>query len=305
MLKRQKWIFISTFLLPALLLYSVFVIYPAIQGIYMSFLDWSGLSMRSSFAGLDNYATFWKELTDPDDYYNIRRYLTNNMFVFVSGLISVLLGLIAAALINLKPRGYRLFRVTYFFPNVLAVPAIAVLWAMVLNPSFGLFNSFFRLIGLEQLALPWLSLQHEMPFARLGLYSVALITIWSSLGWYMILFLASIQNIPHEYTEAARMDGASGMQIFRFVTIPLIWDSIHTVLVFTVMTMLSTFALPFVLFNQTPNKYSDMIVSYYYWQAFSNNNWGYAAAIIALVCLVSMLATLITYYGLKREPLHY
>lgn len=305
MIRRQQRNFIISFLLPGVLLYTVFVFYPAIQGVLISLLDWSGLSMRMSFSGLENYQTLWKELTDADDYYNVRRYLWNNMFLFVSSLIAIVLGLAAAALIHSKPRGYNLFRITYFFPQVLAVPAIAVLWAMVLNPNFGLVNSLLRGIGFESAALPWLSLQHDLPFAKLGMYAVAFIGIWAALGWYMILFLASIQNIPSDYTEAARIDGATGFQAFRFITIPLIWETVHTVLIFAVMGMFGAFALPYILFGQQPSKHSDVIYSYYYWQAFGNNNWGYAAAIIVSVTVVTLIATLITYFALKRESVQY
>lgn len=305
MLKRQRKVFITTFLLPGVLLYSVFIIYPAIQGIVISFTDWSGLSMQMSFVGLENYATLWKELTDPDDYYNVRRYLWNNLFLFLTSLLGIVLGLAAAALIRSKPRGHNLFRVTYFFPQVLAVPAIAMLWAMVLNPNFGLVNAVLRAVGLDTWALPWLSLQQDLPFAKLGMYSVAFIGIWSALGWFMILFLAAIQNIPHDYTEAALIDGATGFQAFRLVTIPLIWDTIHTVLVFSVMGMFGAFALPFILFGQQPSKHSDVIYSYYYWQAFGSNNWGYAAALIVAVTVVTMLAALATYMLFKREIIQY
>ncbi len=305
MYKRQQRIFIWSFLLPGLILYTIFSVYPSLRGIQISLYDWSGLSMNMNWVGLENFAQLWREFTDPDDYYNIRLYLSHNFLLFIFSLITIVLALVAAALIHNKPRGYNLFRVTYFFPNVLAVPAIAVLWSMALNPEYGIVNAVLKLIGLEQLALPWMSLQYELPFFRLGLYVVGFIIIWAGLGWFMILFLASIQNIPQELIDAAQIDGATRVRAFFAITIPLIWETVRTVMIFAVIGALNTFALTFVLFEQNPNKHSDVIMNYYYWQAFSNNNWGYASAIVVLIFIVTMIASLLAYRVFERDAVQY
>ena len=305
MYKRQQRIFVWSFLLPGLILYTVFVVYPSLRGIQISLYDWSGLSMNMDWVGLENFATLWREFTDPDDYYNIRLYLSHNLFLFIFSLITIVLALVAAALIHNKPRGYNVFRITYFFPNVLAIPAIAVLWSMTLNPEYGIVNALLKAVGLESLALPWMSLQYELPFFRLGLYTVGFIIIWGGLGWFMILFLASIQNIPKELTEAAEIDGATRTRAFFAITIPLIWETVRTVMIFAVIGALNTFALTFVLFEQNPNKHSDVIMNYYYWQAFSNNNWGYASAIVVLIFVVTMIASLLAYRVFERDAVQY
>jgi ABC-type sugar transport system permease subunit len=247
----------------------------------------------------------WKELSDPEDYYGVRSYLSHNLFLFIISIVTILLGLAAAALINNKPRGYSWFRVTYFFPNVLAVPAIALLWSMTLNPEYGLINNLLKLIGLESLALPWFSLQYELPGYRLGLYTVGFISIWAGLGWNMIILLAAIQNVPTEYHDAAMIDGASKWRAFFSVTLPLIWDTTQTLLIFAIIGALNTFALTFVLFEQTANRNSDVIMNYYYWQAFSSNNWGYASAIVVVVFAVTLIASIFTYRFSEREGVQY
>ena len=305
MLRREQWKLIIPFLAPGLLIYTIFSVYPSLRGIYISFFRWSGLTSNMTFIGTDNFARLWHELTDPADFYNVRLYLSHNAFLVVFSLATVFLGLIAAALIAEKPRGYKAFRVTFFFPNVLALPAIAVLWSMTLNPSFGLVNNALNSLGLEQFALPWLSLQYEMPFFKLGLYTVGFIGIWGGVGWFMILFLAAIQNVPAEYTEAATVDGASKVRIFWVITLPLIWETMRTVLVFVTIGMLSGFALPYVLFERMPQKHADLILSYYYFVAFRERNWGYAAAIVVGIFVVTFVASALAYRFLDRDTVQY
>lgn len=305
MRKREQMQLISTFLLPGLILYIVFNVYPSLRGILISFYDWSGLSGNMTFVGPENFATLWREFTDPTDFYNIRLYLAHNLLLIIFGFVTTFLGLVAAAIINEKPWGYKLFRITFFFPNVLATPAIAMLWSMVLNPAFGLVNNFLNTIGLEQFALPWLSLQYQWPFFKIGLYMVGFISIWSGLGWFMLLFLAAIQNIPRELTEAAVLDGATKTQIFFSITIPLIWETIRTVLIYNVIGALSGFALNYVLFERVAQKNGDLIMSYFYWQSFKAHNWGYAAALVVVIFIVTMLATFISYKALYRESVQY
>jgi len=305
MREREKWKLIVPFVVPGLLLYLVFVLYPSVRGIYVSLFNWSGLTQNMTFVGLANFAKLWRELTDPADFYNIRTYLSHNVFLFGWALVTIFMGLVVAAILNNKPVGYKAFRVTYFFPNVLALPAIAVLWSMTLNPSFGLVNMTLKAVGLEKLALPWMSLQYDFPFFKLGLYTVGFIGLWGGLGWYMILFLASIQNIPSELIEAATIDGATKVRVFFSVTIPLIWETVRTVIVFAVIGSLSGFALNFVLFERQAVKHADLILSYYYWQAFSNNKWGYASAIVVGVFLFTFTASMVSYRFFGRETVQY
>ncbi|MCD6520137.1 MAG: sugar ABC transporter permease [Anaerolineae bacterium] len=306
MLRREKWKLIIPFVLPSLLLFSVFVMYPSIRGLYISFFHWKGLSKNMKFVGFYNFVKLWKELTDPEDFYHLRLYLSHNLFLFVFSLLTIALALTVAYVISNKPKGANLFRVTYFFPNVLSTAAIAVLWSMVLNPSFGLVNNILRSIGLEEFAIPWLSLQKDWPLGfKVGLYSVGFISMWGGLGWYMILFLASIQNIPQELIEAAMIDGATKARVFFSVTIPLIWETIRTVLIFAVIGALNQFALVYILFEQQPNKHSDMIMNYYYWQAFTQRNWGYAAAIVVVIFVVTLLGSIFTFRFMERETVQY
>jgi N-acetylglucosamine transport system permease protein len=305
MLKRQRSILTVAFIAPALLLYLVFIIYPAIQGLWVSAFDWSGLSPERTFVGLDNYARLWREFTDPDDYYNLRLYVGHNIVILGWGFLSVLVGLAVAFIISQKPIGHRLYRITFFFPNVIALPVVALLWAMTLNPAFGLVNSALASVGLEQLALPWLSLQYEAPFARLGLHVVGFIGLWGGVGWFMLIFLAAMQNIPKDYYEAAYVDGANRLHVFRHVTIPMIWETVRTVLIYTLIGALGGFALNQILFGSVGSKNGDLILNYYYYQAFQANQWGYAAAVAGVVFLVTFALTAGLYFVTRRDSVQY
>lgn len=305
MREREKWKLIVPFVVPGLLIYLIFALYPSARGIYVSLFNWSGLTQNMKFVGLANFAKLWREVTDPKDFYNLRIYLSHNMFLFGWSLVTIFLGLVVAAILNNKPFAYKAFRITYFFPNVLALPAIAVLWSMTLNPSFGLVNMTLKAIGLEKLALPWMSLQYDFPGFKLGLYTVGFIGLWGGLGWYMILFLASIQNIPGELIEAATIDGATKIRVFFAITIPLIWETMRTVIVFAIIGSLSGFALNFVLFERQAVKHGDLILSYYYWQAFTNNKWGYASAIVVGIFVVTFAASMFSYRFFGRETVQY
>lgn len=305
MSKREKWKLIVPFVAPGLILFSLFTMYPAIRGLYISFFRWTGLTREMSFIGFDNYVEIWRKLTDPQDFYNLRLYLSHNLFLFIFSLFTIFLALVVASLINSKPRGYNLFRVTFFFPRVLSTAAIAILWTMILNPDWGLVNTILRTVGLGEYAIPWLSLNYDWPFFKVGLYSVGVIGMWAGLGWYMILFLSSIQNIPQELIESARIDGANRVRIFFSITIPLIWETIRTVSIWAVIGALNQFTLVFILFEQQARKHSDMIMSYYYWLAFSDHEWGEASALVVGVFGVTMIMSIATFRFTAREVVEY
>lgn len=302
---RSERRLIVWFMTPAVLIYGVFFVYPAIQGMLDSLFVWQGLNTNKTFVGLDNFARLWREFTDPDDFYGLRLYALHNAFILVFGILSVFIGLFVAYLINEKPFGYRMYRITFFFPNVLALPAIAMLWGLVLNPSFGLLNTLLEGIGLGQFALPWLSLQYEAPLVRLGLYVVGFIGVWGGIGWFMLVFLAAMQNVPKDYTEAAIIDGASRFRIFFSVTLPMIWETFRTVLIYTVIGSLGGFAIIYALFGGKPQKHADMILNYYYFQAFTEYNWGYAASIAAVMFVITISLTGLTYALTRRDSVAY
>ena len=305
----RKYLFISCFLLPGIALYTVFVIYPALDGLRLSFMDWKGLDVtQRTWAGFANYGRLAFELTDAADLYKIRRYLSNNIFLFFFSLFDFLFAFVVAYILTRKPRGANLFRVVYFFPSILSTAAIVIMWSMVLNPRHGLLNQALRAVGLGDLAQPWFSQATMWPFAPIILYSLAIIGIWGAMGSTMLLFIAAIQNIPNELYEAARMDGANEFQNFYLMTVPLVWEMFKTLLVFRAIGIFGQFTTIHILTAQEGSAGGGngwFIANYFYYQAFTAHNWGYASAIIVAVLVISLVLAGITFRMTKREAVTY
>ena len=225
--------------------------------------------------------------------------LGHNAFMFLAATITMLLGLtIATILVRSKVKGSNFFRVVFFFPNVMSIAVIAVLWSLILSPNMGLLNTFLRAIGLDGLAQTWLGPEY-------ALRSVAVISIWGGFGWFMLLYVAGIQNIPKTLYEAAEIDGASSVYVFFRITIPLIGELIRTTFIFNVMGALGQFALVHVIFAQTTNPKTDMVANYFYWQAFTNYDFGYATSIVVIMFLITLAATLLSWRITKAQTIEY
>ena len=325
MTKRSDWqrrFFICCFLLPRLALYSLFVAYPAVEGLRISLTGESlNLSLRLVLEGpaangswgelvaaaLANYKRLLFEFTDPQDLYRVRRYLSNSLFLFFFTLIEVLLGIAIAGMLARKPRGARLLRAVYFFPGILSAAAAAVLWAMVLHPRHGLLNMMLRAAGLESWTQPWLSQVKMLPVAPLALYSVAFIGIWGSMGVVILLFSAAIENVPETLHEAARIDGANAMQGFVYVTVPLVWEMFRTLLILRVIGLfgsVTSFSAVHILLSRGGGN-AWLITNYYHYHAFSAHNWSYAAAIIVAVTVVAVILAATTLRLTRRETVTY
>ena len=325
MTKRSDWqrrLFIGSFLLPGLALYTLFVAYPTAEGLRISLMDESlNISLRLVFEGrpaggswaelagtaLANYKRLLIEITEPVDLYRVRRYLTNSLFLFFFSLLDLLLGFAIAGILSHKPRGARLMRAVYFFPGILSVAAAAIMWAMVLHPRHGLLNLMLRAGGLGSWTQPWLSQVKMLPFAPLALYSLAVIGVWGSMGVVILLFTAAIENVPESLHEAARIDGANGMQGFLYVTMPLVWEMFRTLLILRVIGLFGSvtgFSTVHILLRAGGGN-AWLITNYYHYHAFNAHNWNYAAAIIVAVTVVAIILAAATLRLTRREPVTY
>lgn len=207
--KLQSYLTAYWMIIPALVLYTVLIIYPLFQGLYISFHQWDGLS-DMKWIGLKNYGfvlkdkVFWLSL--------------KNTFIFAIGVTIVknIAGLILALIVNQNLRGRTFFRAAAFMPVTFAFVVIGVLWSWIYNPTFGLINNLLKVLNLEFLIQGWLS------DPKIALFSVMFVDIWKWTGFHMVLFLAGLQGISQEYYEVADIDGASPWQKFRHITIPLL-----------------------------------------------------------------------------------
>ena len=256
---------------------------------------------------LANYKRLLIEITEPVDLYRVRRYLTNSLFLFFFSLLDLLLGFAIAGILSHKPRGARLMRAVYFFPGILSVAAAAIMWAMVLHPRHGLLNLMLRAGGLGSWTQPWLSQVKMLPFAPLALYSLAVIGVWGSMGVVILLFTAAIENVPESLHEAARIDGANGMQGFLYVTMPLVWEMFRTLLILRVIGLFGSvtgFSTVHILLRAGGGN-AWLITNYYHYHAFNAHNWNYAAAIIVAVTVVAIILAAATLRLTRREPVTY
>jgi multiple sugar transport system permease protein len=289
-LRRQETIAGYLFLLPNIVGFLVFSSIPVVATFSISLLDWD-LIRAPRFVGIDNYV---KLLTDDAVF---RKVLFNTAY-YVIGTVpaGIILSLLLALAMNANVRGIALFRVIFFIPVISASVAVAVMWRWLYNTDFGLINLILTSVGLK--GVPWLSsTAWAMP-------AVILMAIWKSLGYNMVIFLAGLQSIPAHLHEAAAIDGANGVQRFRYITLPLLAPTTFFVLVISVISSFQVFDLAFVLTKGGPGDATNTMVMYIYNQAFQFFHMGYAAA-IAWVLFAIIFAITLLQHQLQKRWVHY
>ncbi|WP_433057011.1 carbohydrate ABC transporter permease [Dactylosporangium sp. CS-033363] len=298
-MKHGRIGFLVGALLPALALHALFVLSPYAQAFYLSLFDWSGLSSKTRFVGAGNYARLGGDSLFLDAVRN------NAVMLAVVPLVTIALGLFLASMLHLGGRGGRkgiagsqVYQIVYFFPQLLSMVVIAVLWGFVYNPNNGLLNGVLRGVGLGSLARSWLA------EPSLALPAVMAVLVWSSVGFYMVLFSAAIDSIPKELFEAALLDGASGWATFRKVTLPLVRDTVQVAFVYLGIAALDGFAVVQVMTVGPggPDGATEVIGLSLYRNAFTYARMGYASAMgVALFFATLTLAVLALRAGRKER----
>lgn len=288
--------FVIGFLLVPLVLYALFVVLPFASSIMVAFTRWRGVSANITFNGLDNL----RRLVEDDLFWNA---LGNNIQVLLTlPVITVTLALFFAALFARGLRGQRFFRITFFFPQVLSAAVVAVLFGFVYHPTIGVLSSLLGALGFSQFAnFPWLGDTNTV------LPAIIFVAIWQSVGFYMVLFIASMQSIPTEYYEAAKIDGASEWAMFWAVTLPLMRDTLRTAVVFLMIGAMDMFAYVSILTNETggPGRAAQVLSSYLYGEAFRRQNFGYATMLALVLMLLVLGLSIISLRAGSQETLEY
>jgi N-acetylglucosamine transport system permease protein len=295
----NKYRLIIPFLLPAVLLYGIFVLYPYVQAFYLSLTTWSGTSADRPFVGLDNFRNL---LTDG-------RFLSalanNGRFLVVLPLGALSLALLYAALFTQGDRGIfgsGFYRIVFFFPQVISAVIVGILFQYVYNPRYGLLNEALAFVGMENLQQTWLG------NATTIFWAVAFVFIWSSVGFYMVIFMSSMQSIPTSFYEAATLDGAGRWRQFRDITMPLMWETIRTAIIYIAIAALDMFVIVQVITSGTTTSASrsvETVAIYMYIEAFSKNRWGYAATVGVILLLLTLLISVVLMRLTKRETYEY
>ncbi|MEV0133436.1 sugar ABC transporter permease [Dactylosporangium sp. NPDC050688] len=298
-MKHGRLRFLTGALAPALVLHVVFVLSPYGQAFYLSLTDWTGVAGEAHFVGAGNYARLGGDSLFLDAVRN------NAVMLVCVPLVTIALGLFLASMLHLGGRSGRsgirgagAYQIVYFFPQLLSLVVVAVLWQFVYNPTNGLLNGALRAIGLGGLARSWLG------DPQLALPAVMAVLVWSSVGFYMVLFSAAIDGIPKELFEAALLDGAGGWATFRKVTLPLVRDTVQVAFVYLGIAALDGFAVVQVMTVGPggPDGATEVIGLSLYRNAFTYGKFGYASAMgVALFFATLTLAVLALRSGRKER----
>ena len=289
--KRERNLFILVCLLPALILFFTFLIYPTIQVFRMSMFKWGGFSNNQQFVGFDNFKILWADE-------NFFRTIQNTiLLIVVVTLFTVVLAVLFAAILSTeKIRGNNFFRIIFYIPNILSIVVIAGIFSAIYDPKAGLLNAVLP----EAWNKLWLGDQ------SIVIYSLAFALIWQAIGYYMVMYMAGMANIPASLYEAADLDGAGKIGKFFNVTLPLIWNSIRTTLTFFIISTINlSFLLVQILTDGGPDGSTEVFLSYMFKQAYTNSSYGYGMAIGVVVFIFSFGLSGIVSHITKRDILEY
>ena len=289
--KREKNLFILACLSPALILFFTFLIYPTIEVFRMSLFKWGGFSNNQQFVGLDNFKILWQDE-------NFFRTIQNTiLLIVVVTLFTVVLAVLFAAILSTeKIRGNNFFRIIFYIPNILSIVVIAGIFAAIYDPKAGLLNAVLP----EAWNKLWLGDQ------SIVIYSLAFALIWQAIGYYMVMYMAGMANIPASLYEAADLDGAGKIGKFFNVTLPLIWNSIRTTLTFFIISTINlSFLLVQILTEGGPDGSTEVFLSYMFKQAYTNSSYGYGMAIGVVIFIFSFGLSGIVSHITKRDILEY
>jgi raffinose/stachyose/melibiose transport system permease protein len=264
-------------MLPALIIYIGLALIPIAMSFYYSFYDWNGLSAMT-FIGLDNYISILKDRVFWGG-------VKNNLFMMVTGILGQLpVGLFFALLLNRSLKGIKFYRSTLFLPVIISAVIISLIWSMVYGTESGLINNILKNVGLDSWKQNWLG---SKPW---GMISVSITYLWQNYGFYMVIFLAGLQNIPEEVKEAAVMDGANSWKRFWFVTLPMLKETIWVTLIFSISNSFKIFDLIYVMTAGGPAHNTEVMTIYMYTNAFNNMSFGLGSAVSILILLFSLIA---------------
>lgn len=287
--RNQDRLIIALFLLPALILFLLFVVYPIFRSVYFSMFNWNGLGPATKFVGLGNFRTILADKVFIKAMGNVLL-----IVVFSLGLqLPMALGLAILVGRDLPGRGF--FRTIFFMPYVLSEVNVAIMWLLLYNadPDRGFINAVIVLLGGKPVT--WLA------STSIVLLAVFIAMTWKYFGFHMLLYLTGLQNIPKEIEEAARIDGANSFQNFSYITFPLLSSTIKTSVYMSVLGSLQSFILPWIMTKGGPVNASETMATYMYRFGFVQFKLGYGSAVAIYMFLFCLIFSLL-YQRLTRQP---
>lgn len=268
------------FLLPGLILYLTFFLFPILQGVKYSLYD-TGIMGLGDFVGLENYKRILFMPPLNKTFYNA---LQNNVVFFIYNTVVKIFGAtLFAVMLNSLRRGSQFYKTFFFIPVTLSTVVVGYLWGLLLNPSWGPINQVLRVLGLSVLEQNWLG------DPSIALYTVASVGIWKSLGFFMLIVLSGIISIPEDYYEAARIDGASAFRMHWSITLPLLKPTMLVLVILNFVGSFESFDLIYALTGPEGGPYysTDVLGAFFYRTAFSSlGGFGLGATIATLIFLI-------------------
>ena len=282
--ERNEFMWGWLFILPTMIGLIVLNIIPIFQTIYQSFFKTGDFGKGNIFIGLDNYV---KLMGDAEVWQSV---INTFKYAIVEVPFSIAIALVLAVLLNRKMMGVSAYRTIFFLPMVAAPAAIATVWGWLFNSEFGLLNHLFGT------SINWIS------DPAIAVFAIAVIGIWSIIGYNMVLFLAGLQEIPRDYYEAASIDGATGISQFFNITVPLLSPTIFFVTITRVIGGMQVFDLIFMVMDKNnPALYKTQSIVYLFYQnSFVENNKGYGSTIVVLLIAIIMVITIFQMIAQKK-----
>lgn len=280
--------------IPALILFGVFMIYPTLNIFIISMYKWGGYSQNREFVGLDNFVKLFSDAKFWQSFQN------TVLLIVVVTIVTMAMALVTAAVLTrekLRFKGF--FRVVFYIPNILSAVVIAAIFSAIYDPSRGLLNTLLSLFtGGKAGQVLWLGDQ------KIVIYSIAIAMIWQAVGYYMVMYTASMSSVPESMYEAASLEGAGRVRQFFSITIPLIWTNIRTTLTFFIISSINiSFLLVRAMTSGGPDGSTEVFLSYMYKQAYTNSSYGYGMAIGVLVFLFSFALSGLINLVTRRESI--
>lgn len=281
---RSEFIWGWLFILPTVVGLIVLNIIPIFQTVYQSFFKTGDFGKGNIFVGTANYV---KVFGDSEVWQSL---INTLKYAVVEVPFSIAIALVLAVFLNRKMKGRSFYRTVIFLPMVAAPAAVAMVWRWLFNSDFGLINNVFHL------NVKWIS------NPSIAVFSVAVIGIWSILGYNMVLFISGLQEIPHDYYEAAEIDGATGIRCFFHITLPLLSPTIFFVVVTRVIGALQVFDLMYMVMDKSNPalEKTQSLVYLFYKYSFINKNMGYGSTIVVMLLAITMIITVFQMIAQKK-----
>lgn len=277
-------LFICISVLPAVILTLMFTIWPTVQALYLSFTNATSLGLNNKFVWLDNYIYMFHDKSF------IQALINTAKLMAVVPVITIFCSLVLAFVLNqCKLKEMVLYRTIFYFPNIVSLTVVGIIWSFVFHPNVGIVNKILGAVGLESLQRSWLG------DSKTALWCIAFTLLWRAAGYYMVMHIAAMDGISPEIYESATLDGASAWRKLVSITMPLMKDIIGITFVLALSgTINLSFVLSQVMTGGGPNGASSVLLQYMYTQGFVNGNFGYAMAITVFTLAISVALSMLS-----------